>query len=437
MLSDLNYLCVLQPEDPTTRQYACAPLLTDMKLQLIVVETGEKWKRALVRMVLDAKSGVSHNDYGSIGGSGVGEVSSTVQGERMTQNDLYQRQPLLPQEPWPNKNNGTSQGPGATATTDFYEEDDEDRDDGLKRNVINGGGGVIVIDMPRPLRDDRFPKEKWKTFIAFLVLAGNFIITTTSLAMTHERVPDKATNPPLPDIILDNIPTYDWALDVSEVIIMISTNFTFLVIFVHKHRYIVFRRVFLILSLLYLLRSITMFVTVLPMSSTTYYCSPKANSTNFILISKRVFQLISGFGLSINGKHTYCGDFIYSGHTVILVMCSLIVLEYTPKKYYLLHWGQMTASFLGIVFVLVARGHYTVDVLIAYSITTTSFWMYHTMANHKKLKQATTDNCLSRLWWFKIFCYFEGNVGGPVPRQYNWPLPWPRRLLAKHPNRDS
>ncbi|KAF6207485.1 hypothetical protein GE061_015931, partial [Apolygus lucorum] len=47
MLSDLNYLCVLQ-EDPTTRQYACAPLLTDMKLQLIVVETGEKWKRALV-----------------------------------------------------------------------------------------------------------------------------------------------------------------------------------------------------------------------------------------------------------------------------------------------------------------------------------------------------------------------------------------------------
>lgn len=42
---------------------------------------------------------------------------------------------------------------------------------------------------------------------------------------------------------------------------------------------------------------------------------------------KRVFQLISGMGLSINGKHTYCGDYIYSGHTIILVMSYLIINE--------------------------------------------------------------------------------------------------------------
>lgn len=63
------------------------------------------------------------------------------------------------------------------------------------------------------------------------------------------------------------------------------------------------------------------------MSSTTYYCSPKANSTNPVLIAKRVFQLFSGFGLSINGKHTFCGDYMYSGHTTILVMSYLIVVE--------------------------------------------------------------------------------------------------------------
>ncbi|BES87702.1 Phosphatidylcholine ceramide cholinephosphotransferase [Nesidiocoris tenuis] len=385
-------------------------------------------------MVLDAKSGVNHNDYGSIGGSGGGEVSNTVQGERMTQNDLYQRQPLLPQEPWPLKN-GTSPGPGQTATTDFYE-DDDDRDDGLKRNVINGGS-VIAIDMPRPLRDDRFPKEKWKTFLAFLILVGNFIFTTTSLALTHERVPDKDVVPPLPDFVLDNITSIPWALDASEIIIMISTNVTFLVILLHKHRFIVFRRVFLMVALLYFMRSITMFVTVLPVSNPNYYCSPKANSTSFVIIAKRVFTLMSGFGLSINGKHTYCGDFIYSGHTVVLVICYLIITEYSPKRLYLLHWGSFAASFMGIVFVLLSRGHYTVDVLIAYYVTTRVFYIYHTLANHKKLKQATADNLLSRVLWFRLFLYFEGNVGGPVPRQYNWPLPWPRRLLAKHPNRDS
>lgn len=87
------------------------------------------------------------------------------------------------------------------------------------------------------------------------------------------------------------------------------------------------RRVFLIGSILYFLRSITMYVTVLPVSNTTYYCSPKSNHTSATEIAKRVVQLMSGFGLSINGKHTYCGDFIYSGHTVSLVLGYLVISE--------------------------------------------------------------------------------------------------------------
>lgn len=87
------------------------------------------------------------------------------------------------------------------------------------------------------------------------------------------------------------------------------------------------RRVFLLMSLLYFMRSITMYVTVLPISSTSYYCSPKSNATTTLEIMKRAFHLISGFGLSINGKHTYCGDYIYSGHTVTLVMGYLIIAE--------------------------------------------------------------------------------------------------------------
>lgn len=87
------------------------------------------------------------------------------------------------------------------------------------------------------------------------------------------------------------------------------------------------RRVFLIMALLYFMRSITMYVTVLPMASRTYYCSPKLNNTSALVITKRALQLISGFGLSINGKHTYCGDYIYSGHTVMLVLAYLVITE--------------------------------------------------------------------------------------------------------------
>jgi hypothetical protein len=92
-------------------------------------------------------------------------------------------------------------------------------------------------------------------------------------------------------------------------------------------RYIIMRRLFTILALLYLMRSITMYVTVLPMSSTTYYCSPKSNTTDTVVVLTRAWHIMTGLGLSVNGKHTYCGDFIYSGHTVMLCMAYLTIAE--------------------------------------------------------------------------------------------------------------
>jgi len=37
--------------------------------------------------------------------------------------------------------------------------------------------------------------------------------------------------------------------------------------------------------------------------------------------------IIPGFGLTINGKHTFCGDFIYSGHTMMFVLSYLVASE--------------------------------------------------------------------------------------------------------------
>ena len=65
----------------------------------------------------------------------------------------------------------------------------------------------------------------------------NFILTTASLAMVHERVPDRNAYGPLPDVFLDNIGGQDWALDVSEILIMIMSNSVMALIIFHKHRY--------------------------------------------------------------------------------------------------------------------------------------------------------------------------------------------------------
>lgn len=189
---------------------------------------------------------------------------------------------------------------------------------------------MIKIDVSSPVRGDdqqRYPKEIGKTLLALLFLAFNFFLATVSLSLVHDRVPDRDTHEPLPDAFLDRVAPQDWALDVSEILIMIVVNSCVVLITFHKHRFIVMRRVFLLLSILYLMRSMTMYVTVLPVSSRNYYCSPKSNASSATVIVKRAFQLISGMGLSINGKQIYCGDYIYSGHTVTLVLGYLVISE--------------------------------------------------------------------------------------------------------------
>ncbi|XP_026276348.1 phosphatidylcholine:ceramide cholinephosphotransferase 2 isoform X2 [Frankliniella occidentalis] len=403
-------------------------------------------------MVWDPKGAIGHSDYGSFerqGSSSNPEEDSQhpqlragaslplsplhsqqATTSNMSDTDLIQRQPLLP---LPAKN-------GHHITVE-YEEDGEDHSEDEGRSGVKANG-VVKINIPKTEREEqRYPKEKWKTLMAFLCVFFGTLMSVASLSLVHEKVPDKETYPPLPDIFFEFFPQVDWALDVSEIIIMVSSNVTFLIILFHKHRYIVFRRMFLIIALLYLMRSVTMYVTVLPMSSTTYYCSPKANVTTPWLLTKRVWQLMSGFGLSINGKHTYCGDFIFSGHTVVLTLCYLLINEYSPdspkRLFQLLSWTSFIASTTAVFMVLLSRGHYTIDVVIAYFATTRTFWIYHTLANNASLKKPGPHNYLARAWWFPIFRYFEGNVGVKVPRQHEWPLPWPRRFLHKPPNRNS
>lgn len=52
--------------------------------------------------------------------------------------------------------------------------------------------------------------------------------------------------------------------------------------------------------------------------------SQRISSGQFtLIIFSRVFHMLTGFGLSINGKHNYCGDYIYSGHTVSVTISKL------------------------------------------------------------------------------------------------------------------
>lgn len=272
-----------------------------------------------------------------------------------------------------------------------------------------------------------FPREVWKTVLACVIMVFELSLSILSLALIHEYVPDRETYEPLPDLLLSNIPEQPWALDVSEYLISITISSVCIMMLFHKYRFIVFRRIFLIVGLLYFYRAVTFFVTILPVSSKSYTCAPKEPNVTTLIIIKRVFNMMSGFGLSLNDDQPLCGDYIYSGHTAILTAGYLFVAEYTPKRFISLRiiYGLITST--GIVMLIVAHGHYTVDVIIAYFITTRLFWTYHTLANTQEFKKkGLKHNYLAGEWWIYGFRYFEMNVGAPLPCIYNWPLPWPK-----------
>jgi len=323
---------------------------------------------------------------------------------------------------------------------------------GGRRNVqmsieVEGGGavGTVIEDPNTPLLPDAIcptssfpalsspppplhlssppppvPLEPMKTFLAFLWLWSGFVATTASLALTHERVPDIA---PLPDALLDNIQYQRWGLDLSEILLVVSSLLGAVVVFSHTHRLIILRRVWLILGVLYYYRAITMFVTVLPKPDETYVCAPKTDTISTYEVIKRVVQLLSGGGLSINGQHVYCGDYIFSGHTMTLTIGYLTIKHYSPRRYTVLHWVSFLISCIGVASLIASRGHYSIDVLLAYFVTTRLWWIYHAMATHQDLKLNNDANIFSGAWWFWIFWYFERQVPLVLPRHYSPPIP--------------
>ena len=73
-----------------------------------------------------------------------------------------------------------------------------------------------------------------------------------------------------------------------------------------------------------------------------------------------------------------------------------------------------------IFFILAAHEHYSIDVFIAFYITSRLFLYYHSLANSRVLRQP--DSVRTRIW-FPLFSYFESSIDGIVPNEYEWPLP--------------
>ncbi|XP_017892834.1 sphingomyelin synthase-related 1 isoform X1 [Ceratina calcarata] len=269
------------------------------------------------------------------------------------------------------------------------------------------------------------PPEIWKAFISLAYLFIVTWITAFVMVIVHDRVPDMKKYPPLPDIFLDNVPHIPWAFDMCEVTGTILFAIWLAVLIFHKYRFILLRRFFALSGTVFLLRCVTMLITSLSVPGAHLQCQPRpvsedwTSSTYMDLYNKiaMAYVIWRGAGMSIQGVRT-CGDYMFSGHTVALTMLNFFITEYTPRHLYFLHTFTWMLNMFGIFFILAAHEHYSIDVFVAFYITSRLFLYYHTLANNQALMQR--DSNRTRIW-FPLFSFFESSVDGIVPNEYESP----------------
>eukprot|EP00795_Rhopilema_esculentum_P005365 gene5365-543_t len=133
------------------------------------------------------------------------------------------------------------------------EEKSFDRLDSFSHDEEDNKGEVYDND------DDM--SEISRTMISVAYLWSSLLFTSFIMTLAHDRVPDMKTYPPLPDIVLDNIPFIPWAFEMCEVCACALGLMWLLVLIFHKHRLILIRRMCALSGTIFLLRAFTMYVT--------------------------------------------------------------------------------------------------------------------------------------------------------------------------------
>ncbi|KAK3099907.1 hypothetical protein FSP39_011606 [Pinctada imbricata] len=266
--------------------------------------------------------------------------------------------------------------------------------------------------------------ESWKVSISFTFALSAQAVTCLVVIIVNDRLPDRKEYPPLPDIILDNLPYASWGSTAAEMCLLILTILILSLTVVHKNRAIMARRVFALMGTMYLLRCVCIIVTSVPVPDPNKECDvfPAANIWHKLF---RAFQMFSRMGVAVMGNRT-CGDYIFSGHTAMLTILNLFLNEYTPKSWKIFHFFCWTLNIMGMFFILLHRGHYSIDVVVAFYISFQMFGNYHALA------ESRLASWRERRWsciCFPLLTFFESESDGPVANELCWPN-WKSKLSS-------
>ncbi|EFP06128.1 CRE-SMS-3 protein [Caenorhabditis remanei] len=294
-----------------------------------------------------------------------------------------------------------------------------------------GGGGLSTVISARGAPEDTEDTEsggggsrrgpQWLKCLflgCFLLIAG--ISNWAVIAYTHDYVPRQ----PLPDVVFSLVGEQRWASSLGDACVALCIVLLGGLLVIHKHRTTVLKRVIFCAATLYAMRSITLAATQLPSGYTDNQgrCREQVESKASIFF-ERLFEQTIRIGFQSKDQ-MLCGDLLFSGHTLVMVTCSLAVAYYLPKSIKPLQWLAHLSCFIGMICMIISRTHYTIDVIIAYWLSNMVFRIYHAYCE--------LDMCMERhksilySWWpCKIIDWLEEDI---VPGRLDnrCSFPWSR-----------
>jgi len=238
------------------------------------------------------------------------------------------------------------------------------------------------------------------------------------IIVANDRLPDRKKYPPLPDFVLDNIRYTPWGAEAGEICLFMLLFMWIALLAVHKQRFIIMQRGFVLTGSLYLLRCLLILVTSIPVPDANKECDvfPESDVWNKMY---RAFQVYTRMGMKVMGMRT-CGDYIFSGHTLMLTLFNLFICEYTPKSKRYIHVLSWSLNILGMFSILTCRGHYTIDVVLAFYLAVQIFTFYHTLVANKNVA-GTKERSLTWLC-LPVFNWLEADNDDVIRNEFEWPL---------------
>lgn len=169
-----------------------------------------------------------------------------------------------------------------------------------------------------------------------------------------------------------------------------------IILVLHPRRLLILRRFCAIFACINLMRACCVAVTSLPDASPqciSQFQSGRGSYKSLPIFPKAFYRAWKV--LIRPSQHITCGDMVFSGHTVFLMLCAMVVKTYcvreelnTPftRKYSFVLWMVRyyvyTGTAFGIFAIVGTRLHYTLDVLIAVYISAQVWCTYHWLCLH-------------------------------------------------------